>query len=299
MMKSNFKFIVNPAAARGKCARVAKDLLAICKKNKIDFDTEFTTKPNHATEIAHKAADDFGCIVAVGGDGTIHEVVNGIMGKKVSFGIIPVGSGNDFVHAMKIPIKLETAFNTLLAMNTRKIDIGQAGDRYFPNGLGVGFDAWVVEESFKIKRLRGKAIYLYAVLKTIYSYASPFMRLSYNGKVREEKIYMLTAGNGVSLGGGFKLTPLAKLDDGLLDLNIIRDLSKIEVYQNLLGVYSGNHIKLPQVTVDRTKQLLIESEEGFAVHIDGELLSLNIKSLEVKIVPKALDVVAPKSESVA
>jgi len=90
-----------------------------------------------------------------------------------------------------------------------------------------------------------------------------------------------------------------KLSCTTLDLNIIRDLSKIEVYQNLLGVYSGNHIKLPQVTVDRTKHLMIESEEGFAVHIDGELLSLNIKSLEVKIIPKALDVVVPKSESLA
>jgi diacylglycerol kinase (ATP) len=102
---------------------------------------------------------------------------------------------------------------------------------------------------------------------------------------------MITAGNGTSLGGGFKLTPNAIVDDGLLDLNIIRNLNKWEIYRNLFGVFSGKHIHMPQVTTDRTKKLLIESEEGFAAHIDGELLSLNLKSLDVELLPRAMEVV--------
>jgi diacylglycerol kinase (ATP) len=104
---------------------------------------------------------------------------------------------------------------------------------------------------------------------------------------------MITAGNGTSLGGGFKLTPNAVIDDGLLDLNIITDLTKIKIFRNLIGVYSGNHIYMPEVTTDRTTDLLIESEEGFAAHVDGELLGLDLKKLEVHIVPKALRVIVP------
>jgi diacylglycerol kinase (ATP) len=102
---------------------------------------------------------------------------------------------------------------------------------------------------------------------------------------------MITVGNGISLGGGFKLTPNAVIDDGLFDLNIVRDLKKWEVYQNLISVFSGKHIYLPQVTSDRAQRLTITSNEGFAVHADGELLSLNLKSLDVKLLAKAIDVV--------
>jgi len=288
---ASYNFIVNPTAARGKAARVAEKVKDICEDRKMDFQLVYTNKSGDATEIASEARDKFDCTVAVGGDGTINEIVNGLMGGKSKLGIVPVGSGNDFVRAMKIPLKLINAMDILLAMNTQAIDIGKAGDRYFQNGLGIGFDAWVVEETIKVHKLRGTAIYLYSVLKTIYSYKPPVVRLQYNQVNREEKFYMITVGNGISLGGGFKLTPNAIVDDGYFDLNIIRDLKKWEIYQNLLSVFAGRHIYLEQVTTDRADQLSITSEEGFAAHVDGELLSLNLKSLNIKLLPKALEVV--------
>lgn len=291
---ANFKFIVNPAAARGKAAKIGKKLNELCKVKGLDFELEFTKKQGQATDLAHAAADKFECIVAVGGDGTVNEIVNGIVGKNVKFGIIPVGTGNDFVNAIGIPLKLNVALDSLLLLNTKLVDVGKAGSVYFQNGLGIGFDAWVVEESFKVKKLRGKAIYLYSVLKTIYGYQAPFMHCSYDSHTREEKLFMISVGNGTSMGGGFKLTPFAQLDDGLLDLTIIKDLTKWEIYQNLISVYFGKHTQMPQVTIGRTKKLEIESEEGFAAHVDGELLSLNIKSLEITIVPKSLEIVIPK-----
>jgi diacylglycerol kinase (ATP) len=102
---------------------------------------------------------------------------------------------------------------------------------------------------------------------------------------------LITIGNGISLGGGFKLTPNAILDDGLFDLTIIQNLKKLEVYQNLLGVFSGKHIYLEQVTTGRTNKLSLHSDAGFAAHVDGELLSLSLNSLEVELLPKALKVV--------
>jgi YegS/Rv2252/BmrU family lipid kinase len=288
---ASYYFIVNPVAARGKASRVGAMVNKICKDRNLDFELVNTEKAGDATILAAAAKDKFECIVAVGGDGTINETVNGLIGGASKLGIVPVGSGNDFVRALDLPHKIIKTIDILLAMKTRVIDVGQAGNRYFQNGLGIGFDAWVVQETMKVHRLRGTAIYLYSVLKTIYSYNPPVVTLEYNDISREEKFYMITVGNGISLGGGFKLTPNAVLDDGLFDLNIIRDLKKWEVYQNLLSVFAGKHIYLEQVTTDRTSQLSIKSDENFAAHVDGELLSLSLNSLEVKLLPKALEVV--------
>ena len=288
---ANYNFIVNPAAARGKAVRVAKKVKDICEDQHLDYQLIYTEKSGDATKFAAESKDQFECTVAVGGDGTINEIVNGLMGGHSKLGIIPVGSGNDFVRVMDIPLNVNKAMNILLAMKTRSIDIGKAGDRYFQNGLGIGFDAWVVEETLKVKNLRGTAIYLYSVFRTIYTYQPPVVNLQYNSVNRTEKFYMITVGNGISLGGGFKLTPNAIVDDGVFDLNIIRDLKKWEIYQNLISVFVGKHIYLEQVTTDRTDELSINSEDGFAAHVDGELISLNLNSLKVKLLPKALEVV--------
>jgi YegS/Rv2252/BmrU family lipid kinase len=288
---ARYNFIVNPAAARGKAVHVAEKVRNICDDQKMDYQLVYTEKSGDATKLAAESRDQFDCIVAVGGDGTINEVVNGLMGGQSILGIVPVGSGNDFVRALKIPHKVKDAVDLLLVMKTRSIDIGKAGDRYFQNGLGIGFDSWVVKETINVHNLHGRAIYFYSVLKTIYSYNPPVVKLQYNDVSREEKFYMITVGNGISLGGGFKLTPNAVLDDGLFDLNIIRNLKKWEVFQNLLSVFMGKHIYLEQVTTDRTDQLSIYSDDGFAAHVDGELLSLNLNTLNVKLISKALEVV--------
>lgn len=204
---ANYYFIVNPAAARGKAARVGLKVNYLCRDRHVDFKMDSTEKPGDATDLAAAAKGKFDCIVAVGGDGTINEVINGLIGGSSKLGIVPVGSGNDFVRALKIPHKPIKAIDILLGMKTRSIDIGQAGNRYFQNGLGIGFDAWVVQETMKVHKLRGTAIYLYSVLRTIYSYTPPLVEIKYNDVCREEKFYMITVGNGISLGGGFKTNP--------------------------------------------------------------------------------------------
>ena len=288
---TNYKFIVNPAAASGKCFAAGQLVKQICQDRKMDFDIVYTDRSGQAIELARQSRENFECVVAVGGDGTINEVINGLVGGNAKLGIIPVGTGNDLVRAVPIPLNVEKAIDCLIRFETKKIDIGRADERYFCNGLGIGFDAWVVKSTLSVKKLRGRAVYLYSVLKTIYSYQPPLVRLRYDNVDRSEMLYLITVGNGTSLGGGFKLTPLAVIDDGLFDLTIIRNLKKWEVIHNLLSVFSGKHIYLEQVTTDRTEKLIIESEQGFAVHADGELLSLNIHAMEIQIMPGALDVV--------
>ncbi len=290
---TNYKIIVNPHACRGKGRVVGKIVEELCRSRALDYNLEYTSRPYQASEIAERACQKFECVVAVGGDGTINEVVNGIIGKKIKLGIIPIGSGNDYVKLLNIPMRVQQAFDCLLQQKTRIVDAGQAGDVYFANGLGIGFDAWVVITSQKVKKLRGSAIYLYSVLRTMYSYKSPWMRLTFNDSVLENKMFMITVGNGVSLGGGFKLTPFAKLDDGLFDLNIVSDLTKIEIIRNLIGVYSGKHINMPQVKTGRTAEILIESDQDLVAHVDGELIRKSVKSLHVQLLPQALEVIVP------
>lgn len=290
----NYKFIVNPVASRGKSKKVGRWLEKKCREQNMDFDLQFTTKPKEASEIASKSYENFEYIVAVGGDGTLQEVINGLIGIDTKVGIIPVGTGNDFVRAANLPHHPNEALEILLKGQTKKVDIGKVNDRYFHNGVGAGFDAWVVHESLKIKYLRGKVVYLLAILKTIFSYKAPYMEISYNEKTIRDKLFLITIANGTCLGGGIKLTPFAKIDDGELDLNIIYDVNKLKILRNLIKAYSGEHVKLPEVKVDRCTSFSVNSENGLAVHADGELLGCNINELNINIIPKAIKFVVQK-----
>lgn len=290
----NYMFIVNPTSSRGRGQKIGTWLLEECTKLKLDYDLQFTTKPKEATEMASRAYKDFEYIVAVGGDGTLQEVINGLVDAETKVGIIPVGTGNDFVRAAGIPFQADQALKTLLDGHVNLIDIGKAGDRFFHNGIGIGFDAWVVNESLKIKYLRGNIVYLLAIFKTLLSYKSPEIEILYNNNLINEKLFLISVGNGTSMGGGIKLTPFAKIDDGVLDLTIIQDVNKFKILQNLVKAYSGKHVYMPQVKVDTCKSVQIKSENGMAVQADGELISCNLKELKIDIIPKAIKFVTPK-----
>lgn len=237
---SSYKFIVNPAASRGRGNTTGKWLEQECKNRNLDFNLQYTNSPGHASEIAANSIKDFEYIISVGGDGTLQEVINGLFGVKTKIGIIPVGTGNDFVRAVKIPIQPMQALEIVIAGYDKQIDVGKVGDRIFHNGVGVGFDAWVVNESLKIKKLRGRIVYLYAILKTLKNYKAPMMEVKYNDISIVQKLFLVTVGNGNSLGGGIKLTPFAEIDDGYLDLNIIQDVNKLKILKNLIKVIPGN-----------------------------------------------------------
>lgn len=291
---SIYKFIVNPASSRGKGNVTGKWLERECANRNLDFDLQYTKSPGHATEIASNSIGSFENIISVGGDGTLQEVINGTFGNNIKIGIIPVGTGNDFVRAVNIPINPSAALDILIEGNDKQIDVGKIGDRIFHNGVGIGFDAWVVNESLKIRKLRGHLIYLYAILKTLKNYKAPLMEIKYHEKSIIQKLFLVTVANGISLGGGIKLTPFAKIDDGLLNLNIIQDVNKLKILQNLMKAYSGEHVNMPEVTVDTCKSVVIKSDDGLAVHADGELISCNLKEIEIEIIPKAIKFIVPK-----
>ncbi len=289
----DYFFIVNPVSGRGKGKHLGERLKQRLSQLSIDFELHWTERPGHAIELAEQGAKKHAVVVAVGGDGTLNEVVNGLVENGGTLGLIPVGSGNDFARAVQIPFTFETALEILLKGKKRKIDVGKANERYFHNGVGIGFDAWVVHNSLKVKRLRGNAIYLYSVLRTLMNYKPVPLELSFNGAVKIDDYFMISVGNGVSMGGGFYLTPDAEIDDGLFDLCLIQNMPVVSILKNLLKVYTGKHKEDPRVEMARTNRLTIESRKPFGVHVDGELLSLKLKKMIIEIIPRGLEIICP------
>jgi len=285
-------FVVNPVSGRGRGQAVGKEVESLIRHEKLQCEVVYTERPWHAAELAQDAAKHYDIIVCVGGDGTLNEVVNGIYGTHKPLGIIPVGTGNDFVRAVHIPFQTGKAFRLLMQNHRRTIDLGKANERYFHNGVGIGFDAHVVNTSNRVRHLKGNAVYLYSVLKTLLSYRPHLIKVAIDGKQTIRDFFMVTVGNGTSLGGGFYLTPDAKMDDGTFDLCLIQNMPVKDILINLIKVYRGRHKEDPRVDIQRARVIQFSSEQGFAVHADGELLTMNSKSLKIEIVPAALEIIA-------
>lgn len=286
-----YHLILNPNAGRGHAKKVAPELINLLFEKFGEIPVHYTSAPGDAQKIAASLKTENCTIIAAGGDGTIHEIVNGIMDGNCILGIIPVGSGNDFVRMLNLPKNIKEAVGIMAAAKIMWMDIGKINSQYFPNGVGIGFDASVVIETLKVKKLRGFLIYLYSVFRALGRYKNQTVTIHLNGTVETKEIFMINVGNGQAMGGGFRLLPKARIDDGELDICIFRGLSKREVLVNLPKALNGRHISLPQVQAYKTTRLRVESQEGIPVHADGELISAQLKRIEIGIIPKALQVI--------
>jgi YegS/Rv2252/BmrU family lipid kinase len=286
-----YHLILNPAAGRGTAGKSEAELAKELKDQLGDVHLHRTNARGHATQIANELKNENAVIITAGGDGTIYETVNGLVGGACTLGIIPIGSGNDFIKMLKLPLDIRSAIEVIKRRNTMIIDIGTVGEGYFTNGLGMGFDAEVVIETQKVKRLRGFFIYLYSVFRTLTHYKNRIVTISIDGKTETREVFMISVGNGECFGGGFYLTPGAEINDGILDLCIFRGLSRKEVLMHLPKALSGKHIHLPQVECLRAKNIIVEAAEGIPVHADGELLSSNLTRVEVGVLHGALNVI--------
>jgi YegS/Rv2252/BmrU family lipid kinase len=248
------------------------------------------------------------CVAAVGGDGTINEVVNGIIGARergvgdATLGIIPLGTGSDFIKALDgvVAGDLHGAITRLVAGATRPVDVGQitvqAGSqefkRAFINGLGAGVDAQVAVEVGKITWLTGFAAYIVASMRALATYRPGLMTVRYDGKELRRRLYFATLGNGRFQGGGFLLTPAGQIDDGLLDLCIVQSLRPDQVIRFFPKLIDGTHVDLPVVTMAKARQIEISSPVPFPVATDGEVIATDATLVAIEILPGAIRLVA-------
>ena len=250
-----------------------------------------TEGPRDAIRLAREAADRCDLVVAVGGDGTAHEVVNGLADTDATLGIIPVGSGNDLAHALGVPSDVDRALDALFAGRRHRIDLGRYDDAWFANSLGLGFEAQVTVESRKIRRLRGFAIYLAAVAKALTGLRCPDLEIRADERVISGRRLLMCIGNGPRVGGGFLLTPDAHPDDGWLDVCLVDAMGRGTVLTILPKAISGTHVSNPRIQMLRARRIEITSNEGFPFHVDGEVVDTARRRLTVEIHPRKMSVI--------
>lgn len=299
--------ILNPAAGRGGASSLWPELRRAFRAAGARAELALTSARGHAVELAEAAARaGWPGVVAVGGDGVVHEVVNGLMRAEAdgvqgtALGVIGAGSGNDFVKMLDLPVHHPTLAARRIATATpRPIDVGRVnkclagrgpeGVWYFTNGVGMGFDAQVAVHASRVRRLRGFAIYAAAVVRTLSELRSPRMRVEIDGVVVADRpLVLATIGNGRCHGGSFWLCPDAGVEDGLFDVLVADARSVPRVLALLPSVMKGRHVGAPGVTIHRGRVARVISEEPIPIHADGELVADDVTELEAEVLPGRL-----------
>lgn len=292
MKNKDYFFIVNPAAGKGRKLETISLIEEFFQNRNLGFEIVLTKAPKEATEMAKKAAGEgYRTIVAVGGDGTVNEVINGIVETKSILGIIPIGSGNDFSRTIGLTRNIKKDLKVLISQKVREVDLGWVDGRYFIDGLGIGFDAEAAGRVRKfLKYVNGFPAYLLAVLRTLATYQFPRLKIYLDGYMVEKEILLVAVMNGPRYGAGFYVAPSAKIDDGLFTICLIEKCGRFYALRQIPKVMKGTHTKLEIVKIFTAKNVKIESDSLLPAHMDGEILT-PARKFELKILPKKLKVI--------
>jgi diacylglycerol kinase (ATP) len=298
------KVILNPCADLGRGIQ-KKEVIENEGAKWGDLDLVVSDHQGHAGQLAYEAVQEgYDVVAAAGGDGTVHEVVNGLMqvGKPQSkLGIIPIGSGNDYAYAMNISNDIPVAVKHVFHSQSHPIDLAEIVDdrgirQLFANNLGIGFDANVVIRVQAISKLHGFPKYFWGVLKTLALDFRPFrFKMCFDDEECVEDILFVAFGIGSRHGGGFMLTPNALHDDDKIDTCSVRNMSRLQALRFLNSAVQGTHIQNPLVSMRQNKHIEISCDEPLPIHIDGEVFAYpqdDVHQLTITSLPAALEVLA-------
>jgi diacylglycerol kinase (ATP) len=294
------KIIVNPYAGRWKAKAAIADIERACHKIGLDYELAVTEGPEHGIELAREAAlAGFSPVVSAGGDGSISEVVNGLMqaaGDEVSvpFGVIPLGSADDFADMLGLAKDVTAACRTILAGHTRVVDVGCVNGRFFDNNSAIGLEPMVTITQAAMKRIKGTPRYILAALKTILGHRPWHVRLVWDDGEYEGPAALVSVGNTRRTGGAFWMTPRAEPDDGYLDFVFTEKLGRLKLLRLLPTTFDGSHVERPQVSYARTTRLTIECDPPTPIQADGELFDLSATRIEYTVLPGRLRLIVPE-----
>jgi YegS/Rv2252/BmrU family lipid kinase len=296
------KVIVNPYAGRWKARKAIADLDQACEEVGLDYDLAVTDEPQHATAIAREAAlAGFSPIVAAGGDGTISEVLNGLMqaaggGVAGPLGIVPLGSADDFADMLGLEKNIEAACRVVCEGHARLVDVGCVNGRFFGNNSAVGLEPMVTITQAAMERIRGTPRYVLAALKTIARHEPWHMRLTWDDGEYEGPVTLVSVGNTARTGGIFWMTPGAVPDDGYLDFCFGGGLGRLRLLRLLPTTFDGSHIEQPEVAYARTTRLTVECNPPTPIQADGEICERAATRVDYTILPLNLRVIVPARE---
>lgn len=294
--------ILNPKAGQGRAGQQLEAAACLAGQGVTWVETD---RPGAARDLAREAAEA-GCqtLVAAGGDGTVNEVLNGLLeirqsGRPIpALGILPLGSANDFASGLGLPATIPLAYERIMVGQTRSIDIGRIENdtgqsAYFGLGSGLGFIGQAAMERHRIRYVRGSWLYVLASLRTLRKYRPPErVRFELDDTVIEQPILTIFINNCPSIGG-VPLTPGAKMDDGLFDIVIVPIVGKVRLIQLMLKLQRGQHLEEPEFQLVQGRRLRVSYPEGCPVHIDGETAVFersHNRKLDIRLLPRILEV---------
>lgn len=301
--------LLNPHAAKGKGMARKKEIVGLFGKGGHEATVVFTEKGAGASALAYQATlEGWQTIIAAGGDGTVNEVVDGILRavaeKKIpspNVGILPIGRGNDFAWSMGIPTNLKKAVDLIIEGKTRTIDAGitYGGNypqgRYFVNGQGMGFEPLINFVASDFKHVSGTLSYILALIKILVNHPDPYrVQLTLDGETQSFTTQQLSICNGRRMGSAFIMGPDALLDDGYFDVVFANQpVKNSRLLWIALKFFKGTQVKLPLFTVKRAKSVKLVSENSpMPVHVDGEEISKGCMQFSTQLLPSVLPVFA-------
>jgi YegS/Rv2252/BmrU family lipid kinase len=288
-------FIVNPVAGNDFASGYAEEVKNKVKKYDIKAELFFTERQGHASDITSECIKkDFNHFIAVGGDGTINEIMKKLVGKpELTLGVITAGTGNDMIQILGFSGKFsEKDWDIFFERNTIKMDVGNCNGNYFLNGMGIGFDAKVASENYTkdghVIEDQGSK-YLWHILKNLFFYKETEMDSEWDGEKHRRKFFLNTISVGRRFAGKYFLTPKAIANDGLLDMCIVGELGVLERFKIFLKVPKGEHLEHKKVDYYRAKHIKIEMDKVVPHHLDGELFFAS--SFDISIIPGGLNII--------
>lgn len=289
----NLLFIINPAAGRGR----SKELIGLIEKEMKNYGANFTIKvtkgPEDAIDLVCQSKTDH--IIAVGGDGTVTEIAKGISKRGYgTIGIIPAGTGNDFIRSLKISKDPREALKTIIKGKIKKIDIGLANGHRFLNIGSIGLDAEVVQRAQKIKKTsKSQLSYILSVFITLVKFKRKNISLDIDGKNMEKSLVLFAIGNGKYYGGGLKMIPDAKLDDGFLHICLVENISKLRILTIFPELFKGTHTRHKKYTQSfQAKRVKVNSPEELYMNLDGDIFPAG-KEIEFSLADEKLNIIIP------
>ena len=296
MTSKPVKLILNPYAGRWKAKRKINPLKRVLDQLGVRYELTITETPGDGIDVARQAAESgYTKVVAVGGDSTVSEVVNGLLlaagdDKAGDLGIIPLGTANDLADVLNIPRDLKAACQKVVAGQTRVIDVGCVNGRFFDNNSAVGLESLVTANAEKIKVVGGPLRYILAALKAIGQNPVWQAKLAWDHGSYQGPITLISVGNSPRTGGSFWMTPNAQLDDGKLDVVFALPLKRLELLSLLPQTFWGRHIDHKAVISLQVTSLSIAIEPTL-LQVDGELVDRQTTQIDYHILPKKLRVI--------
>lgn len=311
-MEENSKYlvVVNPNAGKKKAQRLWPDISKKLEASQIDYDVVFTQYRRHAIKLVSESIEKkaYKKVIAIGGDGTINEVVNGIFNQQrfptaeIQLGVITIGTGNDWAKMFQLPKDYIKTIEIISNGNTFTQDVGKVyyhiGDRrdsrYFINAAGLGFDAMVAESTNRAKESgRSSTLsYFTNMIKSLYRYRSPYVQvMTKSREIHQGKLFTLSLAIGKYTGGGMMQTPNAISDDGLFDLMLVDHIAKTKLIRKVKKLFDGGINNIKEVQYLQTDNLQVVSDSKLMIEVDGE--NIGHAPFEFELIPGGLQIIVP------